>query len=207
MEQLPRGTKIELGAGVGFLREVAPSVVSTDSIPFPTNDLTFLPTSLPFNTDSVSGIFMIDTFSRIPGTRAFLTEAQRVLKPGGKIIMIEPASSVWGRLASKWFSEKNFDRSADWTCACSLSTGKVNSAMAWIVFERDLEQFHQEFPGLSLASKTYHTPFRYFVGGNSRFERGLAPQSSYSLFKNVDGWLSSLSPQWSMFMTIVIEKK
>ncbi len=205
--KLPPGIKIELGAGGGFFREVAPSVISADSLPYSTNDLTFLPTSLPFNTDSVSGIFMIDTFNGIPGTRAFLTEANRVLKPGGRIVMIEPASSAWGRRANRWFSKKTFDRSADWTCACTMASGKVNDAMAWIVFERDLAQFEREFPGLTLVSKTYHTPLRYFLGGSSRFNHGLVPQSFYSIFKNVDEWLSKWSPKMSMFMTVIVEKK
>lgn len=207
MENLPEGMKIELGAGGGFLKQVAPSIISTDSLPFPTNDLTFSPLSMPFNSDSVSGIFMIDTFCRIEDTHAFLTEAQRVLKPGGKIIMVEPASSIWGRVANRWFCQKSFDRSGVWSNTLTAAYKRVNSALTWIVFERDLPRFHEEFPNLSLQSVDYHTPLRYFLGGGSRFDRAFVAPSSYPFFCLADAWLSEHSPQWSMFVTLEIEKK
>ena len=207
MDTLPDGMKIELGAGGGFLKQVAPSIISTDSIPFPTNDLTFSPLSMPFNSESVSGIFMIDTFCQMADTHAFLIEAQRVLKPGGKIIMVEPACSIWGRVANRWLCQKSFNRSGAWSNTLSSGYERVNCAMTWIVFERDLSRFEGEFPSLSIQSIDYHTPLRYFLGGGSRFGRALVPRSSYPFFSRADAWLSGLSPHWSMFMTVQIEKK
>lgn len=207
MENLPDGMKIELGAGRGFLKQVAPSIISTDSLPFPTNDLTFSPLSMPFNSDSVSGIFMIDTFCHMEDTHAFLTEAQRVLKPGGKIIMVEPASSTWGRVANRLFCQKSFDRSGGWSNTLTAAYKRVNSALTWIVFERDRSRFQDEFPGLSTQSVNYHTPLRYFLGGGSRFGHAFVPRSSYPFFCQADAWLSGRSPHWSMFVTVMVEKK
>ena len=207
MENLPDGTRIELGSGGSFFKLMEPSVISTDSLPFPTNDLTFSPLSMPFNSDSVSGIFMIDTFCQIPDTHAFLTEAQRVLKPGGKIIMVEPACSVWGRVANRWFCQKSFDRSGAWPNPLSAAYKRVNSALTWIVFERDRSRFEGDFPGLALQSVDYHTPLRYFLGGGNRFGSALVPRSSYPFFCRADEWLSKHSQQWSMFVTVTLEKK
>lgn len=152
MENLPAGMKIELGASQGFFKQMAPSIVSTDSIPLPTNDLTFSPLSMPFNADSVSGIFMVDTFCHMTDTHAFLTEAQRVLKPGGKIIMVEPACSLWGRVANRWFCRRSFDRKGAWANALSAAYKRTNSALAWIVFERDRSRFQEQFPDLSILA-------------------------------------------------------
>ncbi len=207
MENLPAGMKIELGASQGFFKQMAPSIVSTDSIPLPTNDLTFSPLSMPFNADSVSGIFMVDTFCHMTDTHAFLTEAQRVLKPGGKIIMVEPACSLWGRVANRWFCRRSFDRKGAWANALSAAYKRTNSALAWIVFERDRSRFQEQFPDLSISSVEYHTPLRYFLGGGSCIGHPFVPQSSYSFFCDADAWLSERSPNWSMFMTIVVEKK
>lgn len=207
MERLPEGMKIELGAGGGFFKQVAPSVISTDSLPLPTNDLTFSPLSMPFNADSVSGIFMIDTFCHMDDPHAFLTEAQRVLKPGGKIIMVEPACSLWGRLANRWFCRKTFDRSGAWSSTLSATSKRVNSALTWIVFERDRTRFQSDFPGLVIQNVDYHTPLRYFLGGGTRFGRAFVPGISYPFFRLADSWLSERSPHWSMFVTVEIEKK
>ena len=207
MEHLPDGMKIELGAGGGFLKQVAPSIISTDSLPFPTNDLTFSPLGMPFNADSVSGIFMIGTFCHIADTHAFLTEAQRVLKPGGKIIMVEPAYSIWGRMANRWFCQKSFDRSGSWSNSLSVANKGVNSALTWIVFERDRSRFQGDFPGLAVQSVSYHTPLRYFLGGGCGSGRTFVPPSSYPFFSRADTWLSARSPHWSMFVTVMIEKE
>ena len=207
MERLPEGMKIELGSGSGFFKKIMPSIISTDSQPFPTNDLTFSPSTMPFNSDSVSGIFMIDTFSKIKDTQAFLTEAQRVLKPGGKMIMVEPATSIWGRVAHRLFNHKSFDRSGTWSNTLSASQKRVNSALPYIVFERDRSRFQNEFPALSLKNMTYHTPFRYFVGGGNCLNSAIVPASSYPFFSQADAWLSGRSWHWSMFVTVEIKKK
>lgn len=207
MEGLPEGMKIELGAGGGFFKQVAPTIISTDSLPLSTNDLTFSPLSMPFNADSVSGIFMIDAFCQMEDTHAFLTEAQRVLRPGGKIIMIEPACSLWGRVANKWLCQKSFDRAGAWSNTLSAAYQRVNSALAWIVFERDHSRFQDDFPNLTVQNMTYHTPLRYFLGGGNRFDLSFVPQSSYPFFRLADQWLSKHSQQWSMFVTVEIEKK
>ena len=206
MKGMPAGTKIELGAGRGFFKEVAPSVISTDSLPLSTNDLTFIPTNLPFNAESVGGIFMIDTFCLLPDVYAFLTEANRTLKPGGKIVMVEPASSLWGRVVNGVVSQRTFDRSGVWTNPFHNATRQINSAMTWIVFERDIAQLRHEFPQLSVESITYHTPLRYLLSGGLNTPRSFAPEGSYDFFRRADQWLSGNSEQWSMFMTVVVRK-
>ncbi|WP_373514309.1 methyltransferase domain-containing protein [Persicitalea sp.] len=206
MKWLPSGMMIELGAGGGFLKDLAPMVVCTDSLPLPTNDLTFSPVSMPFNAESVSGIFMIDTFCDLPDTRGFLTEANRVLTPGGKIIMIEPACSYWGRLAGFIFDRRKFNLAGGWSDGIDDSSEEINYALAWIVFERDRSVLAKAYPEFSVESITYHTPLRYFLGGGNRFDHELVPFSGFSFFSRADDWLAGVSPHWSTFMTVVVRK-
>jgi len=108
------GVFVELGSGGGFLKEIEPGVICSDVLPLPTNDLSFSALKMPFNDHSVDGIFMIDTFHHIPDSEKFLSEAQRVLKKGGKIIMIEPANSWWGRFIYKNFHHEPFNPEGNW---------------------------------------------------------------------------------------------
>jgi SAM-dependent methyltransferase len=203
--ELPRGKMIELGSGGGFLKELEPRIIATDILPLPSNDLTFSALEMPFENQELSAIFMVDTFHHIPDSRLFLTEADRVLKKDGMIIMIEPANTFWGRFVYKNFHHEPFEPGAGWTIPASGPLSGANGALPWIVFQRDFEKFNTWFPELKLLETNFHTPLMYLLSGGVSFKQ-LFPDFSYSLFRGTDKFLSSLSRQLSMFVTIKIKK-
>ncbi len=203
MEVLPSGMKIEIGSGDGFFKEFAPSVICSDIEPFPGNDLTFSGLDMPFNAESVSGIFMIDTFSHIPDSLALLTEIDRVLMPGGKVIMIEPAGSRWGRLAHRWLGRRMFRFRKN--SFAPLSDHGSNAARPWMVFQRDYGELHEKFPKLTVESIHYHTPLRHLLSGWPLL-KSVTGQEAHRMLCAVDAWLANRSWHFSMFMTVVIQK-
>ncbi|MFV0345560.1 MAG: class I SAM-dependent methyltransferase [Bacteroidales bacterium] len=203
--QLPEGKLVELGSGGGFLKELEPSVICTDVLKLPSNDLTFSALDMPFEDGEVGAIFMIDTFHHIPDSEAFLKEASRVLAIGGMIIMIEPANSMWGRFIYRNFHHEPFDVNGVWKIPNEGPLSGANGALPWIVFERDKERFNTLFPNLSMEEIKYHTPFRYLISGGVSF-RQLVPSFSYPFFKALDNGMSGMSKEISMFMTLKIKK-
>ncbi len=204
-KSLPAGKVIELGSGGGFLKDLLPEVIASDILPLPTNDMTFSALDMPFEDGSVSGIFMIDTFHHIPDAELFLAEANRVLAVNGKIIMIEPANSWWGRFIYSNFHHEPFNPQGGWQIPDSGPMTGANGALPWIVFERDKSLFKSKFPGLEIEQLTYHTPLRYLISGGVSF-RQLVPGFSFPIFRGIDKLLSSISRQFSMFMTIKVTK-
>src|SRR5687767_4842588 len=77
------GVFVELGSGGGFAKEIMPGIITSDVIQLPDIDMVFAGEKMPFENDSVDGIMMIDVFHHIPDPRGFLSEVNRVLKPGG----------------------------------------------------------------------------------------------------------------------------
>jgi SAM-dependent methyltransferase len=206
IKNLPDGKLIELGSGGGFLKEICPEVLCSDILPLPGNDMTFSALEMPFKKNEVSGILMLDTFHHIPDAHKFFQEADRILKKEGKIVMIEPANSHWGRFIYKNFHHEPFDPKGTWQIPASGPLSGANGALPWILFVRDRLIFEKKFPELRIESITYHTPFRYLVSGGVSF-RSLVPSWSYGFFKGVDKTFTGLSKQISMFMTIKLEKK
>lgn len=206
IKDLPEGKIIELGSGGGFLKEICPEVICTDILPLPTNDMTFSALEMPFGEDEVSGIVMLDTFHHIPDAHRFLREANRVLRKDGKIIMIEPANSLWGRFIYRNFHHEPFDPEGSWQIPPTGPLSGANGALPWIVFVRDKIDFEKNFPELKMESISYHTPFRYLVSGGVSFKT-MVPSWSYGMIKGIDQIFSSLSKQVSMFMTISLIKK
>lgn len=205
IKNLPNDTFIELGSGGGFLKELEPRVICTDILDLSSNDMTFSALEMPFKNNSVGGIFMVDTLHHIPDIELFLNEANRVLAKNGKIIMIEPANTLWGRFIYKNFHHEPFDVEGDWTIPASGPLSGANGALPWIVFERDQLIFNEKFPNLKIELISYRNPFLYLVSGGVSF-RQLLPNFMYPVVNAMDKLLPKIYRQISMFQLIKITK-
>ncbi len=205
---LPSGKIIELGSGGGFLKEYCPNteIICSDVIDLPTNDMTFSALNLPFQDDELAAILMIDTFHHIPDSQRFLEEASRTLTPGGKIIMVEPANSWWGRMIFSNFHSEPFITDADWFIPAGGPMSGANIALPWIVFQRDVQKFTKLFPNLEISSITYHTPLRYLISGGVSFKQ-LVPTFTFNFFSWLECVLLKLDSGFSMFVTLEVTKK
>jgi SAM-dependent methyltransferase len=205
-DHLPPGLLIELGSGGGFLKEIIPNVITSDVLDIPdVVDKIFYGENMPFENASVAGIFMTDVFHHIPDSAAFLDEARRVLVKGGKIIMIEPANSFWGRFIYQNFHHEPFNPQGDWHIPPAGPMSGANGALPWIVFERDRKKFEAAYPDLKINKIRYHTPLRYLLSGGVS-KRQMAPGFSFTLLKGLENIMLMISRQLSMFMTIEVEK-
>jgi SAM-dependent methyltransferase len=202
---LPEGKIVELGSGGGFFKKIEPSVICSDVLDLPTNDLTFSALEMPFKDNEISAVFMIDTFHHIPDSGLFLKEIDRVLKKNGMLVMIEPANSLWGRFIYKNFHHEPFDVNANWEIPTSGPLSGANGALPWIVFKRDIRRFETDFSNLKLTEYKYHTPFRYLVSGGVSFKQ-LMPNFTYPFFRLFDISSSFVSKHLSMFVTIKLLK-
>jgi len=92
------GLVVELGSGMGSIKEVIPDCVTTDLFPNPWLDRQENAYRLSFAGGSVSNLILFDVWHhlRYPGTA--LAEFGRVLAPGGRVIVFDPAMSLAGRL-------------------------------------------------------------------------------------------------------------
>ncbi len=181
-----------------------PKIITSDILRLPTNDMTFSALNIPFIADSLSGLFMVDTFHHVPDSMKFLFEANRVLKERGKLIMVEPANSLWGRFIYTRFHHEPFEPKGNWQVTDSGPLSNANIALPWIVFVRDKAIFERNFPDLVIEEITFHTPLRYILSGGVSFKQ-LVPDFSYPFFRKFDAFLSFLSKELSMFMTIKIK--
>jgi SAM-dependent methyltransferase len=206
IHKLPEGGHlIELGSGGGFLKELLPTVICTDILELPSLDITCSALDLPFGNQSTGGIFMVDAFHHFTNCKKFLSEADRVLIPNGKLIMVEPANSFFSRPIYKYLHHEPFDPRAGWEIPESGPLSNANGALPYIVFIRDRALFIESFPNLTIESVEFIHPLLYLIsGGLSR--KQIFPDFSFRFFNGLDRFLSKLSPQFSMFMVIKIRK-
>jgi len=89
------GLTIEVGGGIGSLKERVEAVIATDIQPAPWLDCVADAQRLPFANASAANIVMVDVLHHLEFPVTFFREAARVLKPCGRVLMIEPAIT-WG---------------------------------------------------------------------------------------------------------------
>ena len=198
-------TYVELGSGGGFIKEINPMVITSDIIKLPDVDMVLNTEAMPFCSNSIDAFFMIDTLHHINKPRCFFDEANRCLKKMGKIIMIEPANSLWGRFVYQNFHHEGFDPSAGWDLEETGPMSGTNGAIPWIVLSRDRKIFEKEYPSLKINEFQYMIPFRYLLSGGVSF-RQLLPSFTYRIVKFLEIIISPLNRILGMFTRIEIQK-
>jgi SAM-dependent methyltransferase len=203
---VPEGPVVEIGSGGGFLKEMLPDVITTDLRAEHRIDRVMKAEHLDFPDASVAGILMLNVFHHLADPRAFLSEATRVLKPRGRAVLVEPAHTVlWSRLY-RLFSEEPYDENArEWGFPPVGRFSGANVPQAWIVFERDREQFAREFPRLSLRTTHDHTALLFLVSGGI-WHRGIVPSWSFPFFAGLEQALQPAMRWLACQTTFVLEK-
>lgn len=102
------GKTLEIGSGSGNLKEYKPNIISSDIESHPWLDMCFDAHKMPFPNSSLSNIVIIDVLHHLQNPILFLQEASRVLKKGGRLIMVEPYPSLFSLFIYKRFHNEPF---------------------------------------------------------------------------------------------------
>lgn len=200
-----KGKKVELGSGAGFIKKIIPDIVTSDVIKGRGIDLVFSASKIPFRSASISAFYMLDTFHHIKDAEKALDEMSRVLIKGGKIIMIEPFNTLWGKFIYTYFHYEDFDAKGSWKIKGTGRLSDANDALPWIIFVRDRAIFEIKFPNLKLRKITVHTPISYLISGGLTKPQ-LLPSFTFRTIRFIEKLLGPLNNYLGMFATIEIEK-
>jgi SAM-dependent methyltransferase len=197
-------TVLELGSGGGFLREMMPLLITSDVFPIPGVDRVEDARSLSFADRSLDGIVMTNVLHHIPDPAIFLREAERTLKTGGRIVMIEPWNNAWSRFVyGKLHHEPFYPMAGDWCLKGEGPLSDANGALPWILFARDRFLFEARFPGLRVSVIRPFMPFSYLLSGGVSMI-GFMPGWAYRPIRFMEGL--AMEARTGMFAEVVVEK-
>jgi SAM-dependent methyltransferase len=163
------GTTIEIGGGIGNLKQRLAYVVATDIQFAPWLDCVADAQRLPFAAGAAANIVMVDVLHHLEFPAVFFREAARVLRPGGRVLMVEPAITYGSTLFYRLFHHEPVRTSAealaDGTPDPRRDPYDSNQAIPTILVTRERDRFHARFPDLRIARVVWFALAAYPLSG------------------------------------------
>jgi SAM-dependent methyltransferase len=166
------GLTIEIGGGIGNLKERLNDVVATDIQPASWLDCVADAQRLPFATGSAANIVMVDVLHHLEFPIMFFREAARVLRAGGRVLMVEPAITWGSTVFYRLFHHEPVRPSADALAEGIPYPGRNpyagNQAIPTVLATRERDRFHRLFPALRVARVEWFALAAYPMSGGFR---------------------------------------
>lgn len=171
LESCPDGRVLDIGGGTAHIKEFRPDIISADILPFPGIDVVADAHRLPFPDGSFAGVVMLDVLHHLERPIDFLNEAARLLRPGGRLAMMEPAMTALARTFYDRFHEEPVDMKADPFAAVEVNPDRdpfdANQAIPSLLFatEAARQRLEQTIPSLRVRSVDWLSLFAYPLSG------------------------------------------
>lgn len=170
------GLTLELGGGPGNFKAFADSerfdVVSTDIVSTPWLDAVCDGHFLPFADASFDNIVMFDVLHHLAKPLLFFAEAQRVLKRGGRIVMVEPAITLGSWFFYTYLHPEPVRMEEDPLAAGPPDPSRdpfdSNQAFPTLLFGRRRNRFDLAFPDLHIRAVRWFSLLAYPLSGGFR---------------------------------------
>lgn len=205
----PGGIIVELGSGIGNIKEVIPDCVRTDLFPNPWIDQVENAYALSFEDESVSDLILFDVFHHLRYPGAALQEFRRVLKEGGHVIIFDPCISLLGWLIYGVFHQEpiGYFQPIEWFPPAGWSPAEMtyyaaqgNATRIFVGngFKRSLQGWKQKTLVRSAAIS--------YVASGGYSHKQLYPRSALPLMKALDALCDTIPFLFATRMLVVLEK-
>ena len=203
------GTIMEIGGGSGNLKEFFPDAISSDILFVSWLDVVADAHHLPFKDGSLDNIVLFDVLHHLRESVSFLSDAQRVLKQGGRILIMEPYVSWASFLVYRFIHSEGMDRNIDpFKIDCSVKGKRPfsgNQAVTTLIFEKYKEGFIAACPHLRIIRQERSDFILYPLSGGFN-NPSLCPMFLYNLFDRLEKILKPLSRFLAFRIFVVLER-
>jgi SAM-dependent methyltransferase len=205
----PTGVTVELGAGIGRFKEVMPGSIATDIEATPWTDAVIDAERIPYSDGSVGNLVLIDVFHHLPSPARFLDEAVRVLRPGGRAVILDPyCSPVSVRLYRRFHHERTDMDASPFADDIAVGSDPMasNQARATLVFFRHRVELSRRWPELMQVERRRLSFFLYPLSGGFS-KPPLLPRQLWRVGSLVERLLAPLAPLLAFRCLIVLERR
>jgi hypothetical protein len=204
------GIKVELGSGMGNIKDHLPECITTDLFPNPWLDRVENAYHLSFPNASVGHLILLDVWHHLEHAANALAEFRRVLVRRGRVILLEPAMSVLGRLVygnchhePLGFKTSLSDQLADLDAPGATRYFAAQSSAHRIFLRRELPRLLESW---EICAIRPITSFAYLGSGGFRGPQ-IYPAALYPLVKLADCVLGLAPSLFAARLLVCISKK
>ena len=202
------GLTVELGSGMGNIKEYLPDCITTDVFPNPWLDRVENAYKLSFADAAVGHLILFDVWHHLQYPGEALKEFSRVMTSTGRIVIFEPAMGLLGRLVLglfhheplglndeiQWEAPPGFSRDNPGYYAAQGNASRVFGSRG----------FQSKLEGWSIAEVTYFPALAYLGSGGFR-GRQMYPQAMLPVVQFADRLLAPF-PTLASRMLVVLER-
>lgn len=171
----PSGRTLEIGSGSGNFKEFCPKIISSDVEKLPWLDMSFDAHAIPLEDNSLGNVVMIDTLHHLDNPIVFIQEAKRVLKRGGRLIILEPFPSLLSLPVYRMFHQEPFNFNVNYYQTKKLSMNKdpwsANQAIPYLLFFKNRKTHETKFPDFQIVRTAKISFFAYPLSGGFDHEQ------------------------------------
>lgn len=204
---------VEIGCGCGNFKEFMPGSIATDYADTEWSERQVDACQMPFSDESVGNIVGIDVLHHIVNPVRFLTEAERVLTPGGRVVLVEPyVHSLWGRFMWQVLHHEQVSLDADFFDTPfhpdqPYPPDYANGATGYLLFWKHLAKLSPLIPRLTVAEKDLFSFIAHPMSGGFQPFCVLPAALAEPLSRIEDTLLQPLHPSITgLRMLVVLEK-
>ncbi len=204
------GATIEIGSGIGNLKTAVPDALATDIFPNPWLDQIENAYAMSFADASVANLILFDVWHHLeyPGTA--LAEFHRVLAPGARLIIFDPAMGMLGRIVYGLFHHEPLALRDEirWRAPVDFSP----NAMTYYAAQGNAQRVFFSDEGVAglgdwrIVRRSRFASVSYIASGGFRGPQ-LYPESWLPTLRVVDRLLSHVPALFATRLLVTLEKK
>jgi SAM-dependent methyltransferase len=202
------GPSVELGCGCGALGRHLGHVLRSDNVATPWCDLVADGKRLPFRSGSLGNVLFMDVIHHVARPLDVLAECQRVLRPGGRVVLLEPAISAFGRFVYGVLHHEGVDMAYDVERPAPDDALFANGGIPTLLFGGRAEVWRGVAPELRLVEKTALTGPSYLLTGGFSYP-GILPAFAVAPLQRLEDRLvrGRLQRWLALRMLVVLERQ
>lgn len=205
------GPSLEIGGGIGNLETGQGELLRMDIQISPGVDLAADAHRLPFAAQAFSNIYLFDVLHHLQCPLVFFAEAERVLRPGGRVIMVEPGITPVSHLLYGMGHEEPVDLSWVPDEGCELDPDKdpyaSNQAIPTLLFKRSPHLFRKAKTSLRVVDSRWLSLIAYPLTGGFKSWSLIPAGWVDPLLRFEDRLLPFLGNLMAFRLMVVLEKE
>lgn len=204
------GHTVEIGSGIGNLKSVVPEALATDIFPNAWLDQVENAYALSFENCSVANLILFDVWHHLEYPGNALAEFQRVLQPGGRLIIFDPAMGMLGRVIYGLFHHEPLalEEEIRWRAPEDFSP----EAMTYYAAQGNAQrvffshEFREQLDAWRIVRQARFSSISYVASGGFSGPQ-LYPDAAYPAMRVLDRLVSQIPAAFATRLLVVLEKR